>query len=123
MWLYASQDEYNFISSMYLMGKLKLVMNAPSLRGHFMNGEALGSDAHRQRQRQIEIDLAERIAAIHNWGSVRRITMPVMSLPTNVQNYVDEFAQVVGRGDWRSLRCSDELMGLPGLRMQPLKLN
>ncbi|QRR33052.1 RHS repeat-associated core domain-containing protein [Hydrogenophaga sp. YM1] len=123
MWLYASQDEYAFISKMYLKRTLSSVVNGDLLRDHFKNSETPGSNAHYQRQREIETDLAQRMAAMHNWGNVRRIIVPEIKLPPGVQSYVDEFTQLAGRGDWRALRCSDELKNSPGLRMVPLKLN
>mgnify|MGYP007113758386 FL=1 len=123
MWLYASQDEYAFVSKMYLKRTLSSVVNGDSLRDHFKNSETPGSNAHHQRQREIETDLAQRMAAMHNWGNIRRIIAPEMKLPPGVQSYVDEFTQIAGKGDWRALRCSDELKNFSGLRMVPLKLN
>lgn len=122
MWLYSSQDEYNFVSKMFLKNNLSKIVEAPSLAGQFLNTEAPGTDEHMIRQRTVEDDLAQRVAAMHNWGNVRRITAPAMDLPSWVKNYADEFSRSVGRGDWRSLRCGDELKNTAGLRMQPLNL-
>ncbi len=122
MWLYSSQDEYNFVSKMSLKNNLSKIVEAPSLAGQFLNTEAPGTDEHMIRQRTVEDDLAQRVAAMHNWGNVRRITAPAMDLPSWVKNYADEFSRSVGRGDWRSLRCGDELKNTAGLRMQPLNL-
>ena len=120
LWLYSSQDEYNFVSSMFLKTNLSAVMNAPALKGRFVNAQAPGSDAHVQRQRAIEDELAQRVAAMHNWGNVERVTASPMRVPPSVKAYVNEFMSTAGRGDFLSLRCSDELTSVPGLRMQTL---
>jgi len=122
LWLYSSQDAYNFVSMRFLKANLSTVMDAPVLKGRFINAQPPGSDAHRQRQRVIEEELAQRVAAMHNWGNVGRVTASSMRLPTWVAAYVDEFMSMAGRGDFMSLRCSDELGTLPGLRMQTLDL-
>jgi hypothetical protein len=45
-----------------------------------------------------------------------------INVPNYVQSYVNEFIGMAGRGDWRSLRCSDELDDTKGLQMQSLNL-
>ena len=37
-------------------------------------------------------------------------------------SYVDEFIGIAGRGDWRSLRCSEDLADRAGLEFQKLEL-
>jgi len=39
-----------------------------------------------------------------------------------VQDYANEFTRVAGRGDRRSLRCSDELGNTKGLQFNKLNL-
>lgn len=121
-WLYASQDEYNFVSKTFLKSNLDTVTRAPAIAANFVNGEAVGSDAHRNRQRVIEDELARRVAVLHNSGSVVNATSANLTVPGYVQDYVNEFTYSAGRGDWRSLRCSDELGASPGLQMRELRL-
>jgi RHS repeat-associated protein len=122
LWLYSSQDQYNFVSSMFLKANLSLVMGAPGLDGRFVNAEVARSSAYVKRQRAIERELAQRVAALHNWGNVARVTANPMRLLPWVQAYVDEFVSTAGRGDFMSLRCSDELGVLSGVRMQTLSM-
>lgn len=122
LWLYSSQDEYNFVSRMFLKDNLSTTLRATPLSGRFDNVEASGTEGWLQRQRVIEDELAQRVAALHNWGNVGRVTASPMRLPVWVRAYVDEFMSVAGRGDFRSLRCSDELGAIPGLRTQTLSL-
>jgi hypothetical protein len=120
MWLYQSQDPYNFVSKRFLKSNLETIMNAPAISTRFVNNETPGTEAHRVRQRVIEDELARRIAIIHNAGSGG--TSVNISVPQYVQDYVNEFVGTAGRGDWRSLRCSDELGDTKGLQMRTLNL-
>jgi hypothetical protein len=120
MWLYQSQDEYNFVSKRFLKSNAELIMNTPAIRSHFVNSETPGTDAYRTRQRVIEDELARRAAITHNRGSGG--TSATINVPQYVQDYVNEFVGTAGRGDWRSLRCSDEMGDTKGLQMKALNL-
>jgi RHS repeat-associated protein len=120
MWLYQSQDEYNFVSKRFLKSNTELITNTPAIRTHFVNSETPGTDAYRTRQRVIEDELARRTAITHNRGSGG--TSATINVPQYVQDYVNEFTGTAGRGDWRSLRCSDELGDTKGLQMKALNL-
>ena len=67
-------------------------------------------------------DLASRVAVLHNSGQVNRATAPTLNLPGFLQDYVNEFVRIAGRGDWRSLRCSEDLADRAGLEFQKLEL-
>ena len=120
MWLYQSQDPYNFVSKRFLKSNLETIMNTPAIRARFVNNETPGTEAYRTRQRAIENDLAVRTAITHNRGSGG--TSVNISVPQYVQDYANEFTRVAGRGDWRSLRCSDELGDTKGLQFNNLNL-
>lgn len=98
------------------------VTRAPAIAANFVNREAVGSDAHRDRQRVIEDELARRVGVLHNSGNVPNATSRNLVVPRYVQDYVNEFTYTAGRGDWRSLRCSDELGASHGLHMRELRL-
>lgn len=120
MWLYQSQDPYNFVSKRFLQSNLNSILNAPAINARFVNNETAGTAAYRARQRVIEDELARRTAIIHNRGSGG--TSVTINVPQYVDDYVDEFVRTAGRGDWRSLRCSDELRDTNGLQMETLNL-
>lgn len=120
MWLYQSQDPYNFVSKRFLQSNLDTITSATAIQSHFVNNATPGTDAYRARQRVIEDELARRTAITHNRGSGG--TAATINVPAYVQAYVNEFIGTAGRGDWRSLRCSDELGDTKGLQMQTLNL-
>jgi RHS repeat-associated protein len=120
MWLYQSQDPYNFVSKRFLKSNLETIMNATAIAPRFVNNATPGTEAHRTRQRVIEDELARRTAITHNRGSGG--TSVNINVPQYVQDYVNEFTRTAGRGDWRSLRCSDELGDTKGLQIQTLNL-
>lgn len=120
MWLYQSQDPYNFVSKRFLQGNLNSILNTPAIRARFNNTETPGTEAYRTRQRVIEEELAKRTAIIHNRGSGG--TSVNIDVPKYVEDYAREFVRIAGRGDWRSLRCSDELNDTKGLQMETLNL-
>ena len=125
--LYSSQDAYNFVSRRFLQDNLNDLLKSPRLSGQFANDEAPGTEEHAARQREVELNLAQRMAALHNWGNLRRVTGEEPSRwPQYVRDYVDEFLGVAGRGDWVSLRCTDDFEVMKqhkGLQMQELKLS
>ncbi|HBI69316.1 MAG TPA: hypothetical protein DDZ22_09935 [Massilia sp.] len=120
MWLYQSQDPYNFVSKRFLQGNLNSILDTPAISARFRNTEKPGTEAYRKRQRVIEEELARRTAIIHNRGSGG--TSVTINVPKYVRDYANEFVTVAGRGDWRSLRCSDELGDTKGLQIDPLNL-
>ena len=120
--LFQSQDNYNYVSRRFLQKNLETVLNSPRLTGVFVNSATPGTDAYRTRQRRIEEDIASRVAVLHNSGNVMRATARTLNLPGFIQDYVDEFIGTAGRGDWRSLRCSDDLADRAGLEFQKLEL-
>lgn len=125
--LYSSQDAYNFVSRRFLQDNLNDLLKSPRLSGQFANDEAPGTEGHAARQREVELNLAQRMAALHNWGNLRRVTGEEPSRwPRYVRDYVVEFIGVAGRGDWVSLRCTDDFEVMKqhkGLQMQELKLS
>jgi RHS repeat-associated protein len=120
--LFNSQDRYNYVSRIFLQRNLSTVLASTNLQGSFANNYPPNSDEFDTRQREIELDLARRVAILHNSGNTAWATAVNPSPPQYVQDYVREFLQVSGRGDWRSLRCSEELAGLGGLEMRALGL-
>lgn len=123
MWLYKSQDQYNFVSKRFLQGNLNTVLGTTAIKPRFVNNETPGTEAYRLRQRVIEDELARRTAIIHNNGSGGTGPSVTSGVPGYVRDYVAEFmGDRRGRGDWRSLRCSDELGTRGGLEMKELNL-
>ncbi|NEX62455.1 RHS repeat-associated core domain-containing protein [Noviherbaspirillum galbum] len=147
-WLLAkfkSTDEYSFISKLFLMANLRTIENILELQSQFRNDERPFSSEWKSRQRAIEENLAARIARLHNGGVyrpganqlprslafhpdesvlTRQCTNQTGSLCDINGRYVANFLGLVqGRGDWRSLRCSDNLTNNVGLEVTPLKIN
>lgn len=108
------------MSKRFLKSNLETITNTPAISARFVNNETPGTEAYRARQRLIEDELARRIAIIHNAGSGG--TSVNISVPQYVQDYVNEFVGTASRGDWRSLRCSDELGDAKGIQMRTLNL-
>jgi len=113
--LFSSREPYDHVSRAFLRDNLRRVLDAPSLAGAFDNVEAPGTDAWRVRQRAIELDLARRVAVLHNSGRLDLATRPDLDgwLRANPQAWVARYAaQFVAddaRGNWEALRC------VPGL--------
>jgi RHS repeat-associated protein len=121
-WIYGTVDEYGFISRTFLRDNLRTVLGTSTLVSQFVNTEKKGTTEHVQRQRVIEDNLATRIAILHNAGSVKLATDPAIRPAGSPVGYIDGFLFGYGRGDWRSLRCSEELKSQAGLQMKPLEL-
>jgi RHS repeat-associated protein len=119
-WLYASQEEYGFVSRSFLRDNLRSVLSAKSLEELLKNSEKPGTKEYFARQREVEDEIAKRIAILHNSGSRKRAEQVVPELPAWVADYVREFVRVADRGDWRSLRCAENLGTRGGLQMAPL---
>lgn len=115
MGFYQSQDGFNFVSQRFLQDNLRAILNAPPIKDRFVNPETPGTEAHRQAQTQIENDLMSRVAGLHNSGSLKIATNANPPWPHYVSKYIQEFSSTAGRGDWRSLRCSDEIQKIHGL--------
>ncbi len=119
-WLYASQEEYGFVSRSFLRDNLRTVLSTKLLAELLKNSETPGTKKYFARQREVEDELAQRIAILHNSGSRKNASQVSPELPTWVADYVREFVRVADRGDWRSLRCAENLGTKGGLQMAPL---
>lgn len=125
--LYSSRDPYDHLSRAFLRDNLRRVLAAPSLQGRFDNTEAPGSIDWQRRQRDIELELAQRVAVLHNSGNLRDATQAdigdwLQRLKPNapIKLYVNEFTNVEARGDWESLRCAPGLQPGRNLWMRNL---
>jgi hypothetical protein len=126
--LYSSRDAYDHVSRTFLRDNLRRVMAAPRLAGQFGNPEPPGTATHRTRQAAIELDLAQRVAVLHNAGNLDLATRPGNGLtqwlsthPTSwITGYVSQFVSTDSRGNWESLRCASELAGRSGLQFNLL---
>jgi RHS repeat-associated protein len=113
--LFSSREPYDHVSRAFLRDNLRRVQAAPSLAGVFDNAERPGTDAWRVRQREIELDLARRVAVLHNSGRLDLATRRDLTgwLDANrqawVSRYVGQFVAEDARGNWDALRC------VPGL--------
>ena len=126
---------------MFLRANLRSVQNEPDLRQQFVNTQQPNTSEWLNRQRAIEENLAARVARIHNGGvyhpaphSSRRLGLhPDVNFITRActtstgalcdinGRYVGNFLGIVrGRGEWRSLRCTDGLKGHLCLEMNTL---
>ena len=110
--LFASGAPYDHVSRAFLRDNLRRVLAAPALAGRFENLAPAGTDAWRTRQQAIELDLAQRVAVLHNSGRIDLATRPDLTdwLGANPGNwiarYVQQFVDDDARGDWSSLRCA-----------------
>jgi hypothetical protein len=81
------------------------------------------------RQREIEQEIAMRVARLHNGGgeplsvNIDNVTRSCkIGRPCDSGDYVKTFiGGNPGRGDWRSLRCGD-IGGFRGLQLLPIDL-
>jgi len=121
--LFASRDPYDHLSRAFLRDNLRRVLAAPALAGRFDNAEAPDSEAWRIRQMSIELDLARRVAVLHNAGRMDLAGRPDLEtwLAANpahwVVGYVEQFTRADERGNWEALRCAPGLHG-PGGGLQ-----
>ena len=105
------------------------VCDAPLSAGRrqFDNAEPPGTDAWRARQRAIELDLAQRVAVLHNSGNLALATRRDLRgwLDSNPQawvaQYVAQFVAADARGNWETLRCVPGLA--PGTALQLARLD
>jgi RHS repeat-associated protein len=119
--IFSSQDNYNYISRVFLQKNTAAVLSGLSVSKRLINSESPGTSEYFTRQRAIEIELARRVAVMHNYGNLSSATAVPLRPPKYVQDYVDEFVGIAGRGDWLSLRCSEDLASRNGIEMKPLE--
>lgn len=124
--LFGSRDPYDHLSRAFLRDNLRRVLAAPGLAGAFDNPEPPDTDAWRTRQQAIELDLARRVAVLHNSGRLDLATQPDLErwLGSNPQHwvagYVRQFVADDARGNWDALRCSTALHGPQGVQFTAL---
>ncbi|MEI7444010.1 MAG: DUF6531 domain-containing protein [Burkholderiales bacterium] len=124
--LFGNRDPYDHVSRAFLRDNLRGVLEAPSLVGRFANDRAAGTDAWFDRQQAIELDLARRVAVLHNSGNAGLATRPDLDAwlsanPTSgIARYVDEFTVRDHAGNWDALRCAPGLA--PGRALQMASL-
>lgn len=124
--LFASADPYDHLSRAFLRDNLRRVLAAPSLSGRFDNSQAAGTPAWEARQQDIERDIAQRVAVLHNAGSLALATRPDLStwLEANpdagISVYVSQFTSGRGAGNWNALRCAPGLAAGRALQMASL---
>ena len=125
--LFSSREPYDHVSRAFLRDNLRRVLAAPSLAGAFDNAEPAGSDAWRVRQRAIELDLAQRVAVLHNSGRLDLATRRDLQgwLRSNAQawvsRYVAQFVADDARGNWETLRCVPGLAAGTALQLARLE--
>ena len=124
--LYSSKDPYDHVSRVFLRDNLRRVMQAPAMAGRFVNAEAPDSLAWYTRQSVIELELAKRVAVLHNSGRFDLATRPQLDvwLQANRSNwiagYVEQFTAIDTRGNFEALRCANGLAGKSGLQLGTL---
>ena len=120
--LYGSRDPYDHVSRAFLRDNLRRVQAAPSLAGRFENPHPAGSTAWLEKQKAIELDLAQRVAVLHNAGRMDLATDPNLAgwlarQPSQgISRYVREFTAQNNAGNWDALRCAPGLA--PGRALQ-----
>jgi hypothetical protein len=123
MSLYKSFDNFNLVSRIFIRNNLRKVLSDPGLSNRFENSKAslinssTSAQDFKNRQREIENELAMRVARLHNGGSGALSSDPNVLLrrcvrngptPCDLGNYVKIFIGIdSARGDWRSLRCGE----------------
>jgi hypothetical protein len=124
--LYSSKDPYDHVSRVFLRDNLRRVMQAPTMAGRFINTEVPDSLAWYTRQSTIELELAKRVAVLHNSGRFDLATRPQLDvwLQANRSNwiagYVEQFTAIDTRGNFEALRCANGLAGKSGLQFSTL---
>lgn len=140
MWLmnlYKSYDHFNLVFRTFIRNNLRYVLNQENLKSRFDNNKldlidsSKNAQEFKDRQRQIEDELAMRVARLHNGGPGALSIDPSKLLKTcggnngdtcDLGGYVTTFIGVAsGRGDWRSLRCADGIEK-NGIELKPITL-
>jgi RHS repeat-associated protein len=127
LWLFSTQDEYNFISMSFLRDNLREVLAHEKNAAKYAfaptatptNGPS-NYDPMAEHLRRVEDDITSRVAKMHNAGGSAPPPFYKAKSGSGLANYMSQFLSTPGRGDWRSLRCSDELGPLQGLELQAL---
>lgn len=102
--LFKSNDRFNFVSRTFIRDNLRTVLARNNLQAQFQNNETAGTPAYHARQREIERNLAMRVARLHNGGNAFRLNIEELLQPQyDLGSYVQGF--LGNRGNWNSLRC------------------
>lgn len=113
--LFASRDPYDHLSRAFLRDNLRRVLATPRLTEQLTNAAPANTEAWAARQQAIELDIAQRVAVMHNAGR------PDLALRTDLNawlganadswigRYVEQFTRSDTRGNWEVLRCADGL--------------
>jgi len=124
--LYSSRAPYDHVSRAFLRDNLRRVLASPRLAGRFNNSAQADTPAWFARQAEIELDLAQRVAVLHNAGRLDLATSPSLDawLTSNrtswITGYVTQFTTTDGRGNWEALRCTTGIGARAGLQLTPL---
>jgi hypothetical protein len=135
--LYKSYDAFNLVSRIFIRNNLRRVLANSDLAGRLRNNEPKNSTnptenyRYEARQREIDDELAMRVARLHNGGAggllgdIKTLTRSCIKggkIPCDIGDYVKTFIGIkAGRGDWRSLRCGDIGSRL-GIQLLPLQI-
>jgi RHS repeat-associated protein len=125
--LFASRDPYDHVSRAFLRDHLRRVLAAPALAGRFENAEVPGTPAWDRRQQAVELDLARRVAVLHNAGRIDLAVRPDLDRwleahrTSWVAGYVAQFTAADTRGNFETLRCAAGLAGRAGLQFTALR--
>ena len=125
--LFASREPYDHVSRAFLRDNLRQVLASPRLAGRFDNPAPPETDAWNARQQAIELDLARRVAILHNAGRLDLATQPDIErwLDANSQawigRYVTQFISTDTRGNWETLRCAPGLAAGTALQFAQLE--
>ena len=124
--LFSSKAPYDHVSRAFLRDNLRAVLRADRLTGRFDNTATPNTDAWRIRQREIELDLARRVAVLHNSGRLDLATQPDLDrwLAANagswIAQYTRQFTEDNARGNWDALHCATTLPTGAALQMTAL---
>lgn len=124
--LFSSKAPYDHVSRAFLRDNLRSILASKLLTGRFDNTAKPGTDAWRIRQREIELDLARRVAVLHNSGRLDLATQPDLDrwLGANggswIAQYARQFTEDNARGNWDALHCAPSLPTGAALQMTVL---
>ncbi|MFM1988292.1 MAG: hypothetical protein RJA99_1249 [Pseudomonadota bacterium] len=124
--LFGNRDPYDHVSRAFLRDNLRRVLDAPALAGRFTNDRPAGTAGWSERQDAIELDLARRVAVLHNSGSTSLALRPDLEAwltanrDSGLGRYVSEFTAANEAGNWDALRCAPGLAAGRALQMASL---
>lgn len=124
--LFGNRDPYDHVSRAFLRDNLRRILDAPALAGRFTNDRPAGTPGWFTRQDAIELELARRVAVLHNSGSTSLALRPDLEewLTANgasgLGRYVSEFTIENHAGNWDALRCAPGLTAGRALQMASL---